>query len=77
MATGVSIPLRLTTAASATDAVIYIKKILGSGKATLIISNGEMEDFIKIVKSLETLLYYQKEFLKQLKMKEKSKNEDF
>ena len=58
LATGVSILLRLTTAASATDAVIYIKKILGSGKATLIISNGEMEDFIEIVKSLETLLYY-------------------
>ena len=31
----------------------YIKKILGSGNATLIISNHEMEDIIKIVKSLE------------------------
>ena len=31
----------------------YIKKILGSGTATLIISNGEMENIIKIVKSLE------------------------
>ena len=31
----------------------YIKKILGSGNATLIISNNEMEEIIKIVKSLE------------------------
>ena len=31
----------------------YIKKILGSGTTTLIISNGEMEGIIKIVKSLE------------------------
>ena len=31
----------------------YIKKILGSGNATLIISNNEMEDIIKLVKSLE------------------------
>ena len=31
----------------------YIKKILGSGTRTLITSNDEMEDIIKIVKSLE------------------------
>ena len=31
----------------------YIKKILGSGTTTLIISNDEMKDIIKIVKSLE------------------------
>ena len=31
----------------------YIKKILGSGNTTLIISNNEMEDIINIVKSLE------------------------
>ena len=30
-----------------------IKKILGFGTATLIISNDEMEDIMKIVKSLE------------------------
>ena len=46
------IPLRLTAAASATDAVIH-KFILGSRKATLIISIDEMEDIIKIVKFLE------------------------
>ena len=31
----------------------YIKKILGSGNTTLIISNDEINDIIKIVKSLE------------------------
>ena len=31
----------------------YIKKILGSGRTTLIILIDEMEDIIKIVKSLE------------------------
>ena len=49
----VLIPLGLTAAASAEDAGIH-KKILGSGgHATLIISNNEIEDLIKIVKSLE------------------------
>ena len=47
------IPLGLTAAASAADAGIH-KKILGlSNNTTLIISNDEMEDIIKIVKSLE------------------------
>ena len=41
-----------TAAASATDAAIN-KKILGSGTATLIISNDEMNDILKIIKSLE------------------------
>ena len=54
---GVLIPLGLTAAASPADAGIH-KKILGSGHnhpsfTTLIISNNEMEDIIKIVKSLE------------------------
>ena len=49
----VLILLGLTAAASAADAGIH-KKILGSGNTTtLIISNNEMEDIIKIVKSLE------------------------
>ena len=46
------IPLGLTAATSAGDAGIH-KKILGSGNATLVISNNEMEDIIIIVKSLE------------------------
>ena len=46
------IPLGLTAAASAADAGIH-KKILGSGNTTLIISNKDMDDLIKIVKSPE------------------------
>ena len=52
LAKSVLIPLGLTAAASAADAGIH-KKILGSATTTLIISNDEMEDIIKIVKSLE------------------------
>ena len=47
------IPLGLTASASAADAGIH-KKILGSGhNTTLIISNNEMKDIFKIIKSLE------------------------
>ena len=51
LAKSVSIPLGLTAAASAADTGIH-KKISGSG-TTLIMSNDEMKDIIKIVKSLE------------------------
>ena len=51
LAKNVLIPLGLTTAASAADAGIH-KKISGSGhnNTTLIISNNEMDDILKIVK---------------------------
>ena len=54
LAKSVLIPLGLTEAASAADAGIH-KNILGSGhnNTTLIISNDEMDDILKIVKSLE------------------------
>ena len=52
LAKSVLIPLGLTAAASAAHAGIH-KIILGSAKTTLIISNDEMEDLMKIVKSLE------------------------
>ena len=55
LAKSVLIRLGLTAAASAVDAGIH-KKILGSGNdnnTTLIISNDEMDDILKIVKSLE------------------------
>ena len=55
LAKSVLIPLGLTAAASAADAGIQ-KKILGSGhnnNTTLIISNDEMNDILKIIKSLE------------------------
>ena len=54
LAKSILIPLGLTVAASAADAGIH-EKILGSGhnNTTLIISNDEMDDILKIVKSLE------------------------
>ena len=52
LAKSVLIPLGLTAAASAADAGTH-KKILGSGTTTQITSNDEMEDIMKIVKSLE------------------------
>ena len=52
LAKSVLIPLGLTTAASAAGAGIH-KKILGSGTTTLIISNKEMNDIIKVVQALQ------------------------
>ena len=52
LAKSVLIPLGLTAAASATDTAIH-KRMFGSGFTTLIISNDEMNDIMKIVKSLE------------------------
>ena len=54
LAKSVLIPLGLTAAASAADAGIH-KKILESGhnNTTLVISSDEMDDILKIVKSLE------------------------
>ena len=46
------IPLGLTAAASATHAAIH-KTIFGSGFTTLIISKEEIEDIMRIVKSVE------------------------
>ena len=52
LAKSVLIPLGLTAAASTADAGIH-KKILRSGNTTLIISNEEMNDIIKIIQTLE------------------------
>ena len=51
LAKSVLIPLRLTAAASAADAGIH-SKILGSGTATLIISNEEMNGIMKMFQAL-------------------------
>ena len=52
LAKSILIPLGLTAAASVTNAAIH-KKMFGSGMTTLIISNEELNDIMKIVKSLE------------------------
>ena len=83
----VLIQLGLTAASSATDAVSQ-KKDFGSGRplnvtprmTTLIISNEEMNDIMKIVKSFEEsglLIKGNNVKMKQLKMKRKNKKEDF
>ena len=46
------ISIALTTAALATDAANH-KKLFGSGNTTLIIFNEEMNDIMKIIKSLK------------------------
>ena len=50
--------------------------MFGSGFITLIISNEEMED-MKMVKSLEDSGLLIKGLVKQLKIKQKNKKEDF
>ena len=60
--------LGVTAAASAIDPGIQ-KKMHGSGTTTLIISNKEMNDIMKIVQTLEDPIFCWKESLKQLKIK--------
>ena len=60
------VPLRLTVPALATDAAIH-KRIFGSGITTLIISNEEMKDVMKIVKSLKDSCLLIKGFSKTIK----------
>ena len=87
LTTIILIPLRLTAASSATDAAIH-KEMFASGsrprrlathssdlakQATLIISNEEMNDIMKIVRSLEGSGLV---LMKQLKIKQQNKKED-
>ena len=64
LAKNISAPLGITVAASVIHAGIQ-KKIHGSGTATLITSNEEINDIIKIVQALENANIYCKELLKQ------------
>ena len=78
LAKKVLILLRLITAASATDAAVY-QKMFRSGTTTLIISNEEMNDIMKIVKSLEESGLLMKRVSKIIRKRTKQKNrkEDF
>ena len=62
--------LGITAAASAINEGIE-RKIHGSGTTTLIISNGKMNDIMKIVDALEDYNIFLKGLQKQLKIKEK------
>ena len=70
------IPLGWTAAASATDTAIH-KKMFESGVTTLIISNKEMNDIIKIVKSLEESGLFTKSVSETIRYKEKKQNGGF
>ena len=62
LAKSILIALGLTAAVSATDAAVH-KKMFGSGTTTVIISNEEMNDIMKIVKSLEeSVVFFYKRF---------------
>ena len=76
LARSILISLVLIAAASATDAAIY-KKIFGSSTTTFIISNEEMTDIMKMVKSLEESSLLIKSISETIKMKHKNKKEDF
>ena len=79
LAKSVLIPLGLTAAASAANAGIH-KKILGTGhnnNTTLIISNDEMDDILKIVKSLEDSGVLLKGVSETIQNEAKEQKEDF
>ena len=84
LAKSVLIPLGLIAAESATDAAIH-KKMFGSGRpldlasrtTILIISNEEMNDIMKIVKSLEKSALLIKCVSETIKNEAKNKKEDF
>ena len=84
LAKSVLMPLGLTPAALAADAAIQ-KTMFGSGHpsglasfmTTLIISNQEINDIVKIFKLLEKSGLLIKGVSKKLKMKQKNKKTDF
>ena len=71
LAKSVLIPSGLPAAVSPTDTSIE-KKIFGSGMTTLVISNEDIDDIMKIVESFDDPV-----FAKQTKMKQKYKKVDF
>ena len=76
LAKNVLAPLGITAAASAIDAGIQ-KKIHGSGTTTLIISNEEMNDIIKIVQTLEDSNILLKGVTKTIKNETKEQKGEF
>ena len=76
LAKNVLAPLGITAAASAIDAGIQ-KKIHGSGTTTLIISNKEMNDIMKIVQALEDSDILLKGVTKTIKNETKEQKERF
>ena len=75
-AKSVLIPLGLSAGMSAADPAIQ-KTIYGSGTTELIISNEEIEDIMKIVKSLEELRSLRKGISETIKNKAKEQKGEF
>ena len=71
--------LAIKAAASEIDAGIKQKtnKKHGSGNATLVISNEEMNDIMKIIQALEDCNIWQKGVTKTIKNEKKRQKEDF
>ena len=76
LAKSVLIPLGLTASASATDVAIH-KKMFGSGKTILVISNEEINDIMKIVKPLEESWFLIKSISKTIKNEAKEQKGGF
>ena len=86
LAKNVLIPLGLTVAASATDATVH-KKTFGSGRlrfsdlpscnTTLIISNEEMNDIMKIIRSLEESGLLIKDVIETIKIEAEEQKRGF
>ena len=76
LAISVLIPLGITAAASTADAEIH-NKILDSGTTILTISNEEMEDIMKIIKSVEDSGILLKGVTEIIRNKTKNKKEHF
>ena len=72
----VLIPLGLTAAASAADVGIH-KKILGSGTTTLITSDQEVNEIIKVVQALEDSIILLKGVTKTIKNETKERKGGF
>ena len=76
LAKNVLAPLGITAAASAIDAGIQ-NKIHDSGTTTLLISNEEMNDIMKIVQALEGSKILRKGVTKTIKNEAKEQKEGF
>ena len=76
LAKSILIPLGLTATVSATDKVIQ-KKIFWSGMTTFIISNEEMNEIIKIVKSFRESALLKKSVSEAIKNKAKRQRDEF
>ena len=75
LAKSVLIPFGLTVAVSATDAANH-QKMFRSGFTTLKISNEEMSDIMKIVKSLEESGLIKEDVSETIQNKEKNKKKN-